>query len=278
MEALSVPLERRRHLAIAGLALGLSLAACQSAAVSPQPGGGTSEPEPQASHDPSAAVGVPPTIDPDWITRPALTCGDHERLFPPEALQGPGIAQLGPDLAAGVLRSVIADAPPETPLPDSGWHRVVERPDGVTFVAAGDDTRPWWVVTVGILEGRLQPLEFGQCRLTVAAPSGVRFARWWLDPSAPPITPDRTTLAILVREQACASGQPPDEGRLMDPTIIITAESIGIAIAIREQPNADCPGNPAFPLQLTLSEPIGSRGLFDTSEFPPRPVTSADPQ
>lgn len=266
----------RRRPAVIALALGLIVGACQPLAVSPS---AATEASPPGSH---AASGSPPpdvspTIDPDWVTRPALTCGEPEPLFPPEALEGPGLAEFGLDAAAAILRSVIAEAPPETPFPEHGWHRVVDGPDGVTFVAAGDDATPWWAVTVGVLAGTLQATGFGQCHLAIAAPSGVSFARWWLDPDGPPISPETTALSILLREQDCASGKPPI-GRVLAPTIVTSAVAIEIVIGIRKQlTGQDCPGNPAFPFEVVLPEAIGPRTLFDASQFPPRPVTSDDP-
>ena len=265
-----------RHATIAALAMVVIVAGCQAVALSPSAEHVASPSGSPASSQSPQPDGVP-TIDPEWITRPALTCGDPGQLFPPEALEGPGLAELGPDPAAGVLRSTIAEAPPETAFPDAGWHRVIDRPDGVTFVAAGDPETPWWAVTVGVLDGTLQATGFGQCHLAIAAPGGVSFARWWLDPNGPPVTPETTTLAVLLREQDCASGKPP-KGRVMAPTIVTTADAIEIAIGIRKQLSGqDCPGNPAFVLELVLPEAIGSRRLFDASAFPPRPVTSTDP-
>jgi hypothetical protein len=255
------------------------VAACQPAAVpsgasSPGPTIASPAPAPTGTAAPSGsnAGGV---IDPEWVTRPALTCGDNQRLFPPEALAGPGLGELGLDPAAAVLRATIADTPDY--FPDSGWHRVLEGPDGVTFVAAGNEETPWFEVTVGMFDGNLQAVIQGQCTLAIAAPNGVTFARWWLDPDGPPVTPEATEVSILLREQACASGKPP-EGRVLPPTIVITAGAIDVAIGIRITPGgADCPGNPAYPMQLELSEPIGSRVLFDASQYPPRPVTTEDP-
>jgi hypothetical protein len=130
---------------------------------------------------------------------------------------------------------------------------------------------------VGVLDGTLQATGFGQCHLAIAAPSGVSFARWWLDPDGPPISPETTSLSILLREQDCASGKPPI-GRVLAPTIVTSAVAIEIVIGIRKQlTGQDCPGNPAFPFELVLPEAIGPRTLFDASQFPPRPVTSNDP-
>lgn len=249
---------------------------CQSASGSPGVADSPSPPAPSVS-----GAASPPdadaTIDPDWVTRPALTCGDPERRFPPEAIAGLGLAELSLDPAAGVLRSTIAEAPPESKFPVGGWHRVIDDLAGVTFVAPGAGETPWVTITVGLLNGTLQATEYGQCNLAIAAPNGVNFARWWLDPDEPPITPETTTLAVLVRERECASGRPP-EGRVLAPTIIAAADAVQIAIGIREQSTAqDCPSNPAYAIEVVMPEPLGSRGLFDASEFPPRPVTTDDP-
>ncbi len=268
---------RRRDMAWFVLATAGALAACEPTAVStlaPSPSATAATSNGSASAAPSSSDGGG-AIDPDWVTRPALTCGDNKRLFPPEALEGPGLAELGLDPASTVLRSTIADTPDY--FPDSGWHRVLESPDGVTFVAAGDAETPWFEVTVGLFDGNLQAVIQGQCTLAIAAPAGTSFGRWWLDPAATPIPPDSTELAILLRERDCASGKPP-EGRVLAPTIVTTADAFDVAIGIRKQlTGQDCPGNPAYPMRLVLPEPLGARGLFDASAFPPRPVTTEDP-
>ena len=265
----------RHHLPIAGL-LVLLVAGCQPAAEAPssQP---VPTPVPSAASAYPSVPGAGATIDPAWVTRPALTCGDPGRLYPPEALAGLGLAELGLDPAAEVLRATIAEAPAESQFPDGGWHRVIDDPAGVTFVASGTADTPWVTVSVGLLNGTLQATEYGQCNLAIAAPNGVNFGRWWLDPAGPPLTPETTTLAILVREIECASGQPP-EGRVLPPTIVTSGDAFQIAIGIREQSTAqDCQGNPAYAAELVLPEPLGARALFDASEFPPRPVSTEDP-
>lgn len=268
------------------IGLSIVLGGCQAHPPSPTggpPSGGLASPSTTSvSPAPSVISESPgpsggPIIDPAWVTRPALTCGEPGQRFPPEALLGPGLAELGPDPAAGVLRSTIAEAPPETPFPPTGWHRVLDGPDGVLFVARGGGDTPWWAIEVGVLDGTVQAVGYGQCHLAIVAPNGVSFARWWLDPDGSPITPSTTVLAVLLREQDCASGKPP-VGRVLSPTIVTTPDAFEIAIGIRQQlTGQDCPSNPPFPLELVLPEPIGSRRLFDASEFPPRPVTAEDP-
>lgn len=259
------------------LTVALVLGGCQASGSSAQPSTGATA-SPAGSDAPMPSASDPGGgLDPDWVTRPALTCGDRERLFPPEALAGPGLAELGLDAATAVLRATIDQAPAETSFPRSGWHRVVDNPDGVTFVARGDAMTPWWEVTVGPLAGTLQATTSGQCNLRIAAPDGVSLAAWWLDPAGPPVTPASTTLAILLRERDCASGKPPD-GRVLPPTIVLAPDAVEVVIGIRQPSGAqECPSNPAYSTQLVLPEPLGTRGLYDASQYPPRPVGSDDP-
>jgi len=265
---------RRELTALFGLVVTVAIAGCQTTAGPSAPGVPTGA---LGSVDPdSSTPDIGATIDPDWITRPALTCGDPERRFPPEALAGLGIAELGMDPPAAVLRTTIAEVP-DFPFPDLGWHRVIDDPMGVTFVARGDAETPWVMVNVGQLAGALQATEYGQCRLGIAAPVGVSLATWWLDPDGPPLTPESTEVAILLRETDCASGRPPD-GRVLAPTIVMTPDAFEVAIGIRKQlTGQECQGNPNYPTRIVLPEPIGARGLFDASAFPPRPVTTEDP-
>jgi hypothetical protein len=218
-----------------------------------------------------------PTIASDAIARPALSCGDDARRFPPEALDGVGLAELGPDPAAEVLRRVLAEEGSESGFPQSGWHRVLDAPDVVMFVARGGVHASWWFVEIGELAGRLQATEYGECHLAIAAPPGLTYAQWWLDPSQPLPDSETTRLRILLLERACASGKPPI-GRV-EPAVIVTSKAaIVIAIPIRKQlTGQDCQGNPPFPLDVTLPEALGARTLFDASAFPPREVTTTPP-
>src|SRR5262245_37401926 len=98
-------------------------------------------------------------------------------------------------------------------------------------------------------------------------------ATWWVDPAAPPLTPDATTIQALIQEAECASGQSP-EGRVLEPTVLPTDNAFLVSVLVRRQPGGqDCQGNPAFPIQITLPEPLGDRRLLDASTTPPRDAT-----
>jgi hypothetical protein len=267
-------LMRRVLTALFGLFVVVAIAACQGTAGPSAPGAPTGALGSVGPDSSTPDIGA--AIDPDWITRPALTCGDPERRFPPEALDGPGLAELDVDPAAAILRMTIAEVA-DFPFPDLGWHRVIDDPKGVTFVARGDPGTPWVMVTVGPLAGALQATEYGQCHLGIAAPDGVSLATWWLDPDGPALTPESIEVAILLRERDCASGRPP-EGRVLAPTIVMTPDAFEVAIGIRKQlTDQECQDNPSHPTRIRLPQPIGARGLFDAGAFPPRPITTEDP-
>lgn len=265
---------------VLAIPIAFAVAACQPTAALPTPGPPTEAPSSAVPSSAEAEPSLPDagsTIDPNWITGPALTCGDPERRFPPEALVGFGLAEMGLDPAADVLRATIADRPPEGALPGTGWHRVIDDPLGVTFVAAGIGDSPWVTVAVGVINATLQATEIGQCRLQPVVPESMTLAEWWLDPGQLAPTPEAIEIAILVRETACASGQSP-EGRILAPTIVVGLDAIAVAVGIAHRPGGqDCPGNPAHPMLLTLPEPLGNRVLLDGGKYPPQPVTNRDP-
>ena len=198
----------------------------------------------------------------------ALTCGGDER-FPQLALAGPGFAEREGDLAAALLRRQLAEPAEPDNLPDSGWHRVFATPTRVLFVAPGIPPVPWVQIGVGIVAGKWDVGEYGQCHLQVALPDGITAASFWLDPQAAAPTPESTTVKGLISERACANGEPP-VGRVLEPIIVSGETTILVIVPVRSLENADCPGNPPFPYTLRLPAPLGSRVLLDASELPAR--------
>lgn len=98
-------------------------------------------------------------------------------------------------------------------------------------------------------------------------------ASFWVDPDALPLPASARTIEGFIREEACAGGMSPD-GRILEPTIEYGADAIVVAFLVTKRPGEqDCPGNPAFPVQVRLAEPLGTRALLDGSEAPPRDAT-----
>ena len=69
-------------------------------------------------------------------------------------------------------------------------------------------------------------------------------ATWWVDSQSIPLAPETTTIKGFVMETACASGQSP-EGRVNDPVIQYTAESVTVTFTVTPRPGV--PGLPEQP-------------------------------
>ena len=95
-------------------------------------------------------------------------------------------------------------------------------------------------------------------------PSGeVGPAGWWIDPAALPLDPATTVVPGILVERECASGRSP-EGRVLPPEIEYGDDEIVITFQVtRPEGDQDCQGNPEFPLEIELAEPLGDRTLVD---------------
>ena len=163
-------------------------------------------------------------------------------------------------------------------------YRVVAAFDDESEVTASKDNGwfyAWWSGTIGI--GGIASVDNKSLvQASVESPAAqvegrVGPAAWWVDPAAPAPGPDAATISALIRERACASGRSP-EGRVIAPTIFSSEEAVLVSVFVRQPVGAqDCPGNPAFPLEITLPEPLGARRLLDGSEVPPRDASVAAP-
>ncbi|MEM7337482.1 MAG: hypothetical protein AAF467_02475 [Actinomycetota bacterium] len=119
-------------------------------------------------------------------------------------------------------------------------------------------------------DGAWRPTGWGGCRVEISA-VGLGPAEVAFDPENPP-QPDDTELALLINEQACASGEAPIDREIV-PVITEAAESVTIVVLVAPvEGGADCPSNPWHPITVELSEPLGSRQLVDGHQFPTEPV------
>jgi hypothetical protein len=88
-------------------------------------------------------------------------------------------------------------------------------------------------------------------------------AQWWVDPDALPLDPSSTVIRAVLRERDCASGQSP-EGRVLPPVIEYGEAEVVITFEVgRREGDQDCQGNPEFPIEIELSEPLGDRAVVD---------------
>ena len=122
----------------------------------------------------------------------------------------------------------------------------------------------------------LRMTSYGGCGLEVAA-LGLGSAEMILDPAHQP-DPESRTLSVLITERACASGRPPD-GREVIPVVVETETEVRITVLVAPvRGGATCPGNPLYPVEVQLDQPLGDRRIFDARTIPPeRRTWSADP-
>jgi hypothetical protein len=85
------------------------------------------------------------------------------------------------------------------------------------------------------------------------------------------LSPDVTTIDVLVNEVGCAGGEPADD-RIPAPDITYDDDAVVVTIGVVPRPgDQTCPGNPDTAYQLELDEPLGERELLDGSHDPPLP-------
>ena len=270
-------LSRTRRLMFATVLMGV--AACDYAGPSPTAPslseGVTPPASAGATRSPVVATPPPslapqPTIDPAWVTRAALWCGEGP-TFPPEALLSLG-AEFGIDGAADALRdTILHSSSPEAPLPANGWRRVWDAADQVLFIAPGAKL-PWAQILVVPSTSGWVPRTYGECQMQVAFPAGLGRADWSVDPAFPPPDATTTDLHLLAVETACASGRSP-QGRIASPLVLDGLQGITVVISVRSLPGPqDCVGNPPVRVLVHLPSALGTRSLLDGGAFPARPV------
>jgi hypothetical protein len=246
-----------------GLVIGaLGLVACGQAAPTPSASSPPSSAAPSASPAPAEPTsGTPVFAGP-------VTCGD-DHTFAADLLFVAGRAETDPDPAAGALRALLA-GPDGAGMPATGWVRVADAPGRVQFVAKAVPADEWVVAGFFESNGAWQLDLMGQCSPQPVVPAGIGLATWWLDPAFAVPAADDTIIHGLIVEQACANGKPP-VGRVLEPQVFEDDAWVVVLVTVANVPGgADCPGNPTFPITITLPAPRGDRGLFDGSVVPAR--------
>ena len=89
-------------------------------------------------------------------------------------------------------------------------------------------------------------------------------------------SPAATSIGLLVRERACASGASA-EGRIEVIELVETAEQVRLRVGVESRGgDQTCPSNPPTPFTVALNAPVGDREVVDASVVPPRPLTLGD--
>lgn len=129
--------------------------------------------------------------------------------------------------------------------------RVLEQITGATNVADGT----WLLTSAGpCVPRRIDDSNLGHADLTLAE-----------EPS-----PGATSIQLLVRERACASGAPAT-GRIELLEVRETPDEVSVHVGVHPRGGGQtCPSNPPTPFVVELSEPLGQRRVVDGSLVPPR--------
>ena len=136
-----------------------------------------------------------------------------------------------------------------------------------TETSAGENEPPHASMDLERRDGVWLPAGFGQCRIELDAP-GFGSAATVLAPRNEP-DPTSAELHLWIRETACANGQAPVDREVL-PVVTETDSSIEIVTLVEPvSGNVNCPGNPWYPVTVTLDEPLGDRTVYDGHESPP---------
>lgn len=185
---------------------------------------------------------------------PVFQVSDLETIIPLEAGDPGGIAEaIEPFLSSeeGAF------------WPQNGWHILRQATDEVLLVHEEPDEMAFITVERTADAWRWSWSQLGDgCPLYYVTPDGLNTVEWRLDPESPPDAGD-TTLAVLVTERECVSGQALGN-RLRGPQVVVTDDAVRVAFAA-DPPSGDqsCPGNPEASATVELPTPIGDREIVE---------------
>ncbi len=145
--------------------------------------------------------------------------------------------------------------------PQDGWRALDQNDERVLIVRYDTTTDGLRFIDFEYQDGSLRWARTsvgGACPLQIRLPEDLGAVTWRLDPDAEPLSPESTSISVLVTEMVCAGGQPMGD-RLVGPEVAMTDTEVLIVFAA-EPPNAgECPGNPETPVVVELPEPLGDR-------------------
>lgn len=152
------------------------------------------------------------------------------------------------------------------------WDKITRghRPTSRPRRAAGTFNRIGWAMVIALVVllstlvgGRLIPSDVGGTPVPSAAVAQgeAALADCWVDPQQLPIPPGATTIKAFLQERQCAGRQSP-VGRIVGPEIEYREDAVVVIFRVRTI-GGECPSNPAFPLTIILTEPIGDRSILD---------------
>jgi hypothetical protein len=178
----------------------------------------------------------------------------------------PGAEQVD-DPAATAFREFLA-GPDGTDLPSGDW-REFSRAKELVMYGQDDPSGEeglYLVARAAFESGAWTVSGSAQCRPRIWWSDTYHLAADWKLSKKVPAT--ATSFRALVTEVACASGKNAS-GRMAKPRIVYDETSVTITIGVKPlEGDQDCPANPATPLTIKLTEPLGDRTLFNGGPYP----------
>ena len=146
------------------------------------------------------------------------------------------------------------------------WRIASETESTLLLLGVDEEERRYGDVAFEMVDGGWRATGWGECRIEPVV-EGYGIATFELDPANPPDSTARQ-ITVLATERNCANGEPP-EGREVRTSVTETGDRVHILVLIEPIPGfANCPSNPAFPVVVPLTGPLGDRIFVDASTIP----------
>ena len=221
----------------------------------------------------------------------ALYCaGLREFSFAASTLGSARDAQAQQNDPAIALRKFLAAQPAHhTPMPQTGWILLWERPGQRWF----GHNRPGEAGTIDTVlverheqwgpeylslprQGPWGVVTWGGCSLARFNPA-LHTAHWVILGPYPP--PSATRFTAWVVTPSCFDGRPTPPEDIHNPEIDIRADAVTITFfaEVEQRGIYDCQERPRTAYEVTLSEPLGTRQLLDGGLYPPRAPDGSRP-
>ena len=76
------------------------------------------------------------------------------------------------------------------------------------------------------------------------------------------ITPDATSVDLVVSDPWCGAEGSSSGGRMLSPTVVYAPASITITVELVSDGDGSCLGHGQYPVTVMLTEPVGNRELL----------------
>lgn len=146
------------------------------------------------------------------------------------------------------------------------WRIASETESTLVLLGVDEAEGRYGNVAFEMVDGQWRATGWGDCRIEPVV-EGYGTATFELDPTNPPDSASRQ-ISVLATERDCANGEPP-EGREVRASVTETGDRFHILVLVEPiSGGATCPCNPAFPVVVSLTGPLGDRMIVDGSTSP----------